>query len=68
MSMAITKTEMKEVIKELDSVELQLFRLKTMLLPKAKMSRKKLEELRKAEAEIERGSWISGDELIKKLS
>lgn len=59
--------EMKEVISKLDSVELELLRLKAMLLPKIKVSKKELNEIKRLKVEIAAGSWVSGRELINKL-
>lgn len=58
---------MKEVIIKLDSVEIEILKLKALILPKVKATRKELKELKAAKTEISKGSWISGRDLIKKL-
>lgn len=67
ISMA-TKMKMKVVLKELASVELQLMKLRSMLLPTERLSKKELAKLKKAEREIGKGHWTNGEQLIKKLS
>ena len=66
--MAITRTEMKQMVKKLGKVELEILWMKERLLPRTKASKKELEEIRQARKEIAEGQWISGDELIKQLN
>ena len=65
--MAISKTEMKEVIIKLDSMEIEILKLKATILPKEKATKRELNEIKKAKAEIVKGSWVSGRDLAKKL-
>ena len=65
--MAITKTEMKQMVKKLGKVESEILWMKERLLTKAKVNKKELEAIRQARKEIAEGKWISGDELIKQL-
>lgn len=54
------------LLKKLDSVELELIKLKAMLLPVEKLSKRESRELENAEEEIKKGRWISGRRLIKR--
>ena len=59
--------EMKEVVSKLESVEVQIMKLKAMLLPKAKATKAELKAIEAGKKEISTGQWISGKELIKKM-
>ena len=65
--MALSKTEMKQVISRIDDVELQLLKLKAMLVPKAKATKAEIRAIEKARKEIAKGEFISGDEFVKML-
>jgi len=65
--MAVSKTEMRMVEKTLDSMSIEIMKLKAVLLPKVKVSKKKLRELKKIEADMQKGNYISSRELMKEL-
>lgn len=63
-----SKGELKHVLKKLDDIELELVRLRAQLLPKEKMTKRLKRAMEEAEKEIRAGNYITGSELIKKLS
>lgn len=68
MSVTISKNELKQVLNKLDSLRLELLRLRAALLPEEEISEKEKKELEKARKEIAKGSGINLDKLIKELS
>lgn len=66
--MPISKTEMKTIEKELERMEIEILKLKAKLVPTVKLSKKEKKELERAKKDIAKGNWISGRELIEKLS
>lgn len=67
MSVTVTKNELKLVLNKLDTVKLELLRLRAMLLPEEEVSEKE-KKLKKTRKEIAQGSGINLDDLIKELS
>ncbi len=65
--MAISRMEMEQVMNKLDSVEVQIMKLKAMLLQKAKPTKAEIKAMGAGKKEIARGEWISSKDLIKKL-
>lgn len=63
-----SKRELKLVLDKLDDLELELLRLRAQLLPKEKMTKRLKRIMEEAEREIRLGNYITGSELIKKLS
>ncbi len=63
--MAITQTEMKEVMGRLGSVEIELMRLRAMLLPTAKPTKRELKAIEEAKKEMARGEWVAAERLFK---
>jgi hypothetical protein len=68
LTATVSKNELKQVLNKLDSLRLELLRLRATLLPEEEISQKEKKELEKARKEITKGSSINLDELIKKLS
>ncbi|MGI0141911.1 MAG: hypothetical protein ACREBF_04680 [Candidatus Micrarchaeales archaeon] len=68
MNGAVTTTEIKRVLVELDSMELQILRLKSILLPKVKATKKELLAIEEAERDIKRGLGMKGEDFIKELT
>ena len=58
---------MEQVMNKLDSVEVQIMKLKAMLLQKAKPTKAEIKAMEAGKKEIARGEWISSKDLIKKL-
>jgi len=68
VSVAVTKNELKLVLNKLDTVRLELLRLRAMLLPEEEATQEEKKELKKARKEITEGSGINLEALIKELS
>jgi len=67
VSVTVTKNELKLVLNKLDTVRLELLRLRAMLLPEEKATEEEKKELKKARKEIAEGSGINIEALIKEL-
>ena len=68
MTVTVTKNELKLVLDKLDTVRLELLRLRAMLLPEEEASEEATKELEKTRKEITKGSKINLEDLIKELS
>ena len=68
MSVTVSKNELKLVLNKLDTVRLELLRLRAMLLPEEEASEQEEKELKKARKEIAQGLGINLEALIKELS
>ena len=68
MGVTVTKNELKQALNKLDSVRLELLRLRATLLPEEEISQKEKKELEKARKQITKGSGVNLDKLIKELS
>jgi hypothetical protein len=64
----VNKNELKLVLDKLDTVKLELLRLRAMLLPEEEASEDEKKELEDARKEITKGSKINLEDLIKELS
>ena len=58
---------MKLVLERLDTVKLELLRLRAMLLPEEKATDEEKKEIVEAKKEIEKGSKVNLEEFIKEL-
>ncbi len=67
MTVTVNSDEVKMVLQKLDSVQLELLRLRAMLLPEEEISEEEKKKLEAARNEIARGQKISFDGLIKEL-
>ena len=65
--MAITKTEIREVITRLDDVKIELLRLRAQLLPEETPTRAERKKIRQAQREIMRGQYVTLTQLRKEL-
>jgi parvulin-like peptidyl-prolyl isomerase len=63
----VTKNELKQVLNRLDTVKLELLRLRAMLLPEEEMNEEEKKQLKKARKEIAKGSGVNLEDLIKEL-
>ena len=68
MTVAVNKNELKIVLDKLDTVKLELLRLRAMLLPEEEASEDEKKELEDARKEITKGSKINLEDLIKELN
>ena len=67
MTVIVNKADVKMVLEKLDSVQLELLRLRAMLLPEEEVSINEKKKLEIARNEIAKGQKISLDDLIKEL-
>ena len=67
MTVTVNKADVKRVLEKLDSVQLELLRLRAMLLPEEEVSLDEKKKLELARNEIAKGQKISLDDLIKEL-
>ena len=67
MTLTVNSNELKMVLDKLDTVKLELLRLRAMLLPEAEATEQEKKEIKKAKREISKGSKINLQEFIKEL-
>lgn len=67
MTITVNGDELKLVLEKLDSVQLELLRLRAMLLPEEEATAEEKKEIEAAKREIEKGSKISLEEFAKEL-
>ena len=65
--MTVNNDDVKMVLKKLDSIQLELLRLRAMLLPEEEVSEDEKKKLEAARNEIARGQKISLNDLVKEL-
>ena len=65
--MTVNNAEVKLVIEKLDSVQLELLRLRALLLPEEEVSEEEKKKLCAARIEIAKGQKISLDAFLKEL-
>ena len=67
MTVTVNKNELKIVLDKLDTVKLELLRLRAMLLPEEAASEEEKKEIENARKEIAKGSKTSLEDLVKEL-
>lgn len=67
MTVTVNKAEVKLVLEKLDNVQLELLRLRAMLLPDEEVSEEEKKKIDAARKEIAKGQKISLDDLLKEL-
>ena len=67
MSVVVSKTQLKQVLDKLDSIRLELLRLRATLLPQEELSAEDATKLEQARKEITKGLGINLEDLIKEL-
>ena len=67
MTVTVNKNELKLVLDKLDTVKLELLRLRAMLLLEEEASEEEKKEIEAARKEIAKGSKINLDDLVKAL-
>ena len=65
--MTVNNAQVKLVLEKLDSVQLELLRLRAMLLPEEEVSEEEKKKLEAARKEIATGQKISLDDLLKEM-
>jgi len=67
MAVTVSKNELKMVLDKLDSVELEILRLRAMLLPEEEATAEEKKEIKQAKKEIKKGSTIKLEDFVKEL-
>jgi hypothetical protein len=67
VTVTVNNDEIKMVLKKLDSVQLELLRLRAMLLPEEEISENEKKKLEAARNEIAKGQKINLNDLVKEL-
>ena len=67
MSVTVNKDELQLVLDKLDTVKLELLRLRALLLPEEEATDEEKKELEEARKEIAEGSTIELEDLVKEL-
>jgi ribosomal protein L29 len=63
----VNKNELKLVLEKLDTVKLELLRLRAMLLPEEEATEDEKKEIKEAKREIARGLKTNLEDLIKQI-
>ena len=63
----VTESQLRLVLDKLDTVRLEILRLRAMLLPEEELGEREKKELEGARKEIAEGSSVSLEDLIKEL-
>ena len=67
MAIQVDEKELKLVLEKLDTVKLELLRLRAMLVPEEEANGEDKKEIAEAKKEIEQGSTVKLEEFIKEL-
>ena len=67
MTVTVNNDDLKIVLDKLDTVKLELLRLRAMLLPEEEATEQEKKEIKKAKREIEKGSKVELQEFINDL-
>jgi len=67
LDVTVTESQLKLVLDKLDTVRLELLRLRAMLLQEEELSEKVKKELEDARKQIAQGSSVNLEDLIKEL-
>jgi hypothetical protein len=67
LTVTVKNAEVKLVLEKLDSVQLELLRLRALLLPEEEVSEEEKKKLEAARKEIAKGQKISLDDLLEEL-
>jgi hypothetical protein len=65
--MAVTKTELREVITKLDDVKIELLRLRAALLPEQRVTARERKLIRQGRLEVEKSRYVTLGQLRKEL-
>ena len=67
MTVTVNKNELKLVLEKLDTVKLELLRLRALLLPEEEATEEEKKELEEAKKEIVKGSKTNLENFIKEI-
>ena len=65
--MVISSEEARIIIDKLDSIRLELLRLRASLLYEEELSEEEIKELEEAKKEVSQGMYVKLEELLKEL-
>lgn len=65
--MVVSEDQLRQVLDKLDSLRLEILRLRAMLLPQGELSKEEAAKLEEARKEIAKGLGINLEDLIKEL-
>lgn len=65
--MVITSEEAKLIMDKLDSIRLELLRLRAAILPEEELGEEEIRELEEAKKEVILGMYVKLEELLKEL-
>mgnify|MGYP000666256229 CR=1 FL=1 len=68
LGIIFTEDQLKLVLDKLDTIRLELLRLRAALLPEEELSEEEKRELEAARKEIKKGLGVSLEDLIKEVS
>ena len=67
MTVVVSENELKLVLEKLDSVKLEILRLRVMLLPEEEATDEEKKQLKEAKKEIVKDSKVKLEDLIKEM-
>jgi hypothetical protein len=67
VTVAISESDLKLVLEKLDSVKIEIMRIRAMLLPEEEVTEEEKREIEAAKKEIARGAKNSLEDLIEEL-
>jgi len=67
VSIMVSKTQLKQMLDKLDSLKLELLRLRATLLPQEELSKEETKKLEEARKQIKKDLTINLKDLIKEL-
>jgi hypothetical protein len=65
--MAVTKSELREVVAKLDDVKIELLRLRAALLPEERVTAEERKLIEQGQREIAKGRYVTLGQLRKEL-
>jgi hypothetical protein len=67
MTVTVKKDELKLVLEKLDNVQLEILRLRAMLLPEEEATKEEKKEIAAAKKELAKGSKTSLENFVKEI-
>jgi len=67
VTVTVNENELKMVLEKLDSVQLEILRLRAMLLPQEEATAEEKKQIKAAKNEIESGSKVIAEDLVKEI-
>ena len=67
MTLTVNKEELQLVLDKLDTVKLELLKLRALLLPEEEVTKEEKKEIEEARKEMAKGSRVELEDLVKEL-